>query len=134
MGYSPKIWGKEGWHLIHFVALNYPEKPTEEDKKNYKTFYEMLQHTLPCEGCSYNWGLKMKEHPPKLDNREELVHWTIDMHNFVNKGHGKKELEYEKAIKLVFAKRYREIIKDSAILSVGLISTILFLSYRFTRK
>jgi hypothetical protein len=29
MGISPKVWGKEGWHFIHYVALNYPDKPTQ---------------------------------------------------------------------------------------------------------
>ena len=35
MGVSPKHWGREGWKFIHWVALTYPSKPTEKDKKNY---------------------------------------------------------------------------------------------------
>jgi len=48
MGVSPKHWGKEAWKFIHWVALTYPNKPNEKDKKNYLKFFESLQDVLPC--------------------------------------------------------------------------------------
>jgi hypothetical protein len=42
MGVSPKHWGREGWKFIHWVALTYPNKPTEKDKKNYRNYLETL--------------------------------------------------------------------------------------------
>jgi len=47
MGVSPKHWGREGWKFIHWVALTYPNKPTDKDKKNYLQFFESLQDVLP---------------------------------------------------------------------------------------
>ena len=72
MGYNPKLWGNEGWYFIHFVALNYPIKPTKEDKEKYTLFFESLKRTLPCEGCAFNWAQKIEKYPPKLDNRKSL--------------------------------------------------------------
>jgi hypothetical protein len=36
MGLNPELWGRQGWHYIHIVALNYPEQPTEQDKKDFR--------------------------------------------------------------------------------------------------
>jgi hypothetical protein len=48
MAITPEIWGPHGWKFMHYVALAYPAKPTEEDKKNYKIFFESIQNILPC--------------------------------------------------------------------------------------
>ena len=34
-------WGEYLWHTIHFVALGYPNNPSDIDKKNYKNFFEI---------------------------------------------------------------------------------------------
>lgn len=134
MGFSPKQWGNEGWHLIHYVTLNYPSKPTEEDKKRYMGFLESLQYVLPCEGCSYNWGLKLKENPPKLDNRKEFFQWSVDMHNEVNKSHGKKELTYEEALNRIAKKKQIELIKDSILLCTFTIGFLTMFSYVISKR
>jgi hypothetical protein len=122
MGYNPRLWGNEGWYFIHFVALNYPMNPTQDDKEKYTLFFESLKRTLPCEGCAFNWSQKIEKYPPKLENRKALFEWTVDMHNFVNKEHGKRQLNYDEALKKINEKKENEIIKDSFIKS-----TILFI-------
>ena len=117
MGYSPKLWGSEGWYFIHFVALNYPLHPSEKDKENYMQFLNSLQHTLPCEGCSYNFGEKMKTHPPNLNSRIEFFNWTVDVHNSVNRQTKKKELSYEEAFNAVAKRKEIERLKDSFIIT-----------------
>ena len=32
---DPNIWGPHAWFLIHTVCLNYPDNPTDEDKKRF---------------------------------------------------------------------------------------------------
>jgi hypothetical protein len=128
MGYNPKIWGPEAWHFIHFVALNYPINPTEDDKRRYNNFFHSLQYTLPCEGCAYNFGEKLKKHPPKLESRKSLFEWTVDIHNEVNESNGKKKLTYEEAIRKIDMKQDLKILKESfAITSFGL----LFILFNF---
>ena len=136
MGYSPKIWGKEGWHFIHMTALNFPLEPTEEDRKNYMQFLESLQFVLPCEGCAYNWSEKLKTHPPKMENRDEFFRWTVDMHNQVNVSNGKKEINYEDALKRLDEKRKLESLKDSFVLTSALagITAIFYSLYKVFKK
>jgi hypothetical protein len=117
MGISPKLWGNEGWHFIHMTALNYPEKPTEQDKKNYTQFLESLVYTLPCEGCSFNWLKKLRETPPNLNSRKEFFEWTVDRHNEVNKSNGKREISYDEALKKINTKKSVESLKDSFIIA-----------------
>jgi len=113
MGYNPKIWGPEAWHFIHFVALNYPVEPTEIDKKRYRRFFYSLQHTLPCEGCAYNFSEKIKNTPPRLENRKSLFEWSVDMHNEVNVSHGKLKISYEDALQKINDKREIKALKES---------------------
>jgi len=124
MGYNPKLWGSEGWYFIHYVALNYPLNPTEKDKKSYFQFFASLEHTLPCEGCAFNFGEKMKKYPPKLENRESLFNWTVDMHNSVNKENGKPEISYEKAFEEISKRKDNQNLKES--LAIGSFVSFLF--------
>jgi hypothetical protein len=113
MGFDPKFWGPEAWWFIHLVALNYPINPSEEDKKNYTKFFESLKNTLPCPGCAFNFGEKLKKTPPRLENREQLFNWTVDVHNEVNKSHGKPEISYEEALKKISEKKDIEKLRES---------------------
>lgn len=97
MGYSPSMWGKQAWHFIHLVALQYPEIPTQEDRDNYLAFFKSLQNTLPCPACSKHFQENMERMPINLDSREGLFKWTVDMHNEVNKKTNKRVLSYDEA-------------------------------------
>jgi len=122
MGYNPKVWGPEAWRFIHFVALNYPIKPTQEDKKRYNNFFHSLQHTLPCEGCAYNYSEKIKKHPPRLESRKSLFEWTVDIHNQVNESNGKKQFSYDQALEKINDERENKKIKESfSIASFGML-------------
>jgi hypothetical protein len=132
MGYSPLIWGKEGWHFIHFVALAYPEYPTEEDKINYSKFFESLKDVLPCPTCSYNYEKKIKEHPPALENKKSLFRWTVDVHNSVNKENGKEIVSYEDAEKKLFADLYAPYLKGIFV-STALIGLILLTTKKLVK-
>jgi len=122
MGYNPKAWGPEGWHFIHFIAMNYPITPTEDDKQKFNTFFQSLQYTLPCEGCAYNFGEKLKKSPPRLESRKSLFEWTVDMHNEVNVSTGKQKINYDQAIDEINKKPYIKTLKESfAITSFGLL-------------
>ncbi len=82
----PEVWGPFFWHTIHIVALGYPEKPTYAHKKAAKEFFESLQYLLPCEVCRkhYSQNLTVMPITPHLDRRQDLLKWTIEIHNRVN--------------------------------------------------
>jgi hypothetical protein len=87
MHIPPTVWGPFFWHTIHIVALGYPNKPSYTDKKCAKEFYESLAFLLPCAVCREHYKAHISEHPitPFLDTKRDLLKWTIDIHNKVNK-------------------------------------------------
>ena len=50
-GMLTRVWGPSLWFFLHTVSFNYPENPTEDDKRNYHNFFDSLKHVLPCEKC-----------------------------------------------------------------------------------
>jgi hypothetical protein len=99
---NPKIWGKYVWVSIHVIALGYPDKPSEEDKKHYKEYFMNLWKVLPCYKCSLNYLRHLKELP--IDNalidNTTLFKWTVDLHNIVNKETGKRQVPLEEALEM----------------------------------
>jgi hypothetical protein len=97
---EPSIWGKHGWIFLHSVTMAYPDNPTLEDKQNFKTFFNLLRHTLPCNVCKVNYGKHWDSNPPKgvFDSKRSLVEWFIGIHNTANKFAKKPILTYDQVI------------------------------------
>jgi hypothetical protein len=113
MGYGPDVWGPHGWRFIHFITMGYPDEPTEDDKKTYKKFFELLGSVIPCRICGDHFKSHLKKHPMDdeiLKNRESLMAWGVNIHNIVNKMNGKKEYSIEEGI--------TDIIKNNKVCSV----------------
>ena len=100
MQFPPSVWGPFFWHTIHIVALGYPKKPTYTDKKCAKEFYESLAYLLPCSICREHYRTHLTKQPITtfLDSREDLLRWTILIHNQVNTMLGKQEWSKEEVI------------------------------------
>tara|TARA_B100000787_G_scaffold159117_1_gene137000 strand:+ start:266 stop:691 length:426 start_codon:yes stop_codon:yes gene_type:complete len=90
------VWGPSAWTFLHTITYNYPENPTDNDKKNYHNFFMNLQHVLPCKKCQahYTENIQKYDLNNSLDNRDDLVKWLIDIHNEVNKHTGKRVWTY----------------------------------------
>ncbi len=97
---NQNIWGPHLWFSLHTMSFVYPLKPSDNDKKNYKLFFESLKYTIPCSICRKNYIRHWKEYPidKHLNSRKELVYWLIDLHNIVNTETGKKILSYDTVI------------------------------------
>ena len=87
MHLPPTVWGPFFWHTMHIVAIGYSKHPTYTDKNCAKEFFESLVFLIPCSICRehYKEHLTNKPITPFLDSREDLLKWTIDIHNKVNK-------------------------------------------------
>jgi hypothetical protein len=112
MGISPSYWGREAWHFIHYVTLNYPEQPTEQDKKNYLDFLNVLPFVLPCPICGIHFVENMKNIPPRMDSMKEFFEWSVDMHNEVNKVNNTKVLSYQEALDEVVRNGNKKFIEE----------------------
>lgn len=96
----PEVWGPIFWHTIHIVALGYPEKPNYTQKKSAKEFFEALIYLIPCEVCRKHYAqhMTMKPISQHLDRRQDLLKWTIDLHNEVNSSLEKPRLSEREVI------------------------------------
>ena len=98
---NKEIWGKHIWYTIHFIALGFPNKASNIDKKNYKNFYMNLPNIIPCQECEKHLITNLNNYPIDnyLDTKERLFEWTVILHNQVNKILGKNEWSLDKANK-----------------------------------
>ena len=95
------IWGKHVWKALHYIALGYPNNPTIQQKEDYKMFYELLKSVLPCKLCSNHYIDHLKQYPLSEDvlkNKDNLLKWTIELHNLVNEQLGYPILSYNDAL------------------------------------
>jgi GTP-sensing pleiotropic transcriptional regulator CodY len=104
MNIGPNTWGPYGWKFIHFIALAYPINPSNDDKVNYKNFFNNLGNVLPCQLCIDNYKKHLMLYPLNdiiLSSNDKLLKWSIDMHNEINKSNKKKVYDYDTAINLI---------------------------------
>ena len=95
------VWGSPAWLFLHSIALNYPKNPTYTDKINMKTFFETVGKVLPCNSCKKHYMDNIKKLPIQLNSKDELVKWTIDFHNLVNKILGKRIISEKEALSAI---------------------------------
>lgn len=93
------VWGPPLWHSLHTISFNYPVKPSEKQKEEYKSFFKGIGKVLPCKYCRDNFKKNLKVLPLNkkvFKNRETLSRWVYQLHELVNKNLGKKSgLSYE---------------------------------------
>lgn len=86
---SPNFWGKNMWFSLFSVAFGYPDYPTENDKINYKTFFELMGDVLPCSKCRKSYKNHINSGNTKLNydifkSRKSLTKWLYLLQNKTN--------------------------------------------------
>ena len=107
---NPNIWGPQLWFSLHIITFNYPNNPTNNDKLNYKNFFNSLANVIPCTYCKHNFKIHMKKLPliNALQNKNTLIKWLFDIHNLTNKHLNKKIFSYQEFMnkyKIIFQKK-----------------------------
>ena len=99
---EPNIWGKHAWIFLHSVSMNYPDNPSNNDRKNYKDFFENLRYVLPCEVCKKHFSQHIQSNSivSALHSKKKLVEWVIEVHNQVNISLNKPTMNYDQVIDL----------------------------------
>jgi hypothetical protein len=126
-------WGRNIWKTIHYVAIGYPSNPTSNDKINYKNFYISLSNVLPCKICQEHYKdnlLKLPLTNEVLMNNNNLLKWTIDLHNLINEQLGYPIISYDKALNEIYS--YEEIKYDY--IKIILIIFFIFLLIKYIIK
>jgi len=96
-------WSYEKWHTMHCVGYNYPDSPTDEEKANYKIFFTVLQHTIPCCVCQRHYAdhISKKGFITELTDdifksKHTLTLWLYNLHKIVVESTGfDYDLSYE---------------------------------------
>lgn len=132
---NPNLWGPHGWKFMHYVALGYPDKPTLQDKNNYKFFYNNLTNILPCKKCKIHYSKNIKDNPidNNLDNKNDLFEWTVDIHNMVNRENNKTVYTYEQAYNIYnkqYIEKYDEIYKLIILILILLLVYFIYSKYK----
>ena len=98
----PSIWGPHLWYIMHIISFEYPETPSEYDKRIYHDFYTSLKDVIPCQDCRKHYREFITRYPisPHLDSRSALIKWVVQVHNFVNNSLGKPEMTLEQVLNL----------------------------------
>src|SRR5579872_4707058 len=86
MSIDPELWGASGWSFLHYVAASYPAIPNEQERQNFKNFFEHLQNVLPCTECREHYTKLLQQMPIDsfLVSGQQLRQWLTSVHNTVN--------------------------------------------------
>ena len=87
-GMLTPVWGPSLWHSLHTISFNYPNQPTNEEKKNYMNFILQLEYVLPCKYCRINFKKNLKAVPlnmAQMKNRETFSRFVYNLHEHINK-------------------------------------------------
>ncbi len=91
-GFLTTVWGPALWHSLHTISFNYPVKPSDEDKKHYRSFMLNLVNILPCKYCRENLKRNYKVFPLKMScmkDRNSFSRYVYRLHERINKNLGK---------------------------------------------
>ena len=92
---SPSEWGNHCWRFLHASSFTWPDNPTPEQQKSAKQFYNNLGEMLPCQRCRAHYNYHIRKKPPKVDSKDHLSRWLVDIHNEVNVSQGKSTVDYD---------------------------------------
>jgi hypothetical protein len=90
-----RFWGPQFWATLEFLAFNYPQNPSDQDRQNMKTLYSLLPELLPCSSCQTHFAQLLKDYPIQLDSRDTLTRWLVEAHNRVNDRLKKPRVTYD---------------------------------------
>ena len=76
--------GRASWHLLHTMSVKYPLNPTKRDRQDYLSFIKLFAQFYPCGDCASHFQRLLVKLQPRVENREEVIQWTCEIHNLVN--------------------------------------------------
>ena len=92
------VWGPSAWRFLHAVSFAYPETPTSEQQDAALQLFLSLRHMIPCGDCCGHYCSEIQRSPPRVESREALSRWLVDIHNRVNARLGKPQYPYAAAL------------------------------------
>ncbi|GBG84565.1 hypothetical protein CBR_g38847 [Chara braunii] len=91
--------GRCTWMFLHALADQYPDCPTEQQRRDVNDILNIMTRIYPCEGCADHFKQLLEEHPPRTSNGYEFQQWMCETHNVVNRKIGKPEYPCHKLVR-----------------------------------
>lgn len=87
------FWGPKLWKLIHTISYYAPTQLSDIQKKNYYYFYTFLiPRCIMCIKCQMHYRRMMEKFQFDGSTRDELINYSIELHNRVNRRLRKQQL------------------------------------------
>lgn len=98
---KPEYWGRHGWAYLWAIALNFPEKATQEQRGALRRFLGAMGELLPCQKCRDHYQERHAD-GTALDaasaSGAALRQWVLGLHNAIRtEQHGRPPLAEEDA-------------------------------------
>ncbi|XP_032597204.1 FAD-linked sulfhydryl oxidase ALR [Drosophila grimshawi] len=77
------------WGLLHTMAAYYADNPTDTEKRDMRTFFDVLSRLYPCDYCAKDIRKDIAVNPVNVDSQKDLAQWLCKFHNRVNDKLGK---------------------------------------------
>ncbi|KAJ3271122.1 hypothetical protein HDV01_007059 [Terramyces sp. JEL0728] len=66
------------------MSVKFPLEPKQSDQQAFLDFIKLFATLYPCGDCASHFQRLLKQHPPRVKNRDDVVQWTCEIHNLVN--------------------------------------------------
>lgn len=95
--------GLSSWSLLHSIAANYPESPSNKHQSDLKQFLKLFGNFYPCWYCGEDFEKYMAKNEPKTGTQDDFGKWLCEAHNDVNAKLGKPQFDCN-----LWKKRWRD--------------------------
>ena len=89
-------WKQYTWIVFHNIAKSYDDS----NKDRYNDFFESFKVVIPCKICREHYKKNVSENDMNIYSNlesDKIFNWTVNLHNTVNRMHGKSQWSYDKA-------------------------------------
>jgi hypothetical protein len=106
------------WRNLHWLSVNYPENPNDDEKHQLKQLIEIMMEKdgLSCVICRNHFIQWVKKHDIDeiVKNKTNLFAFFWSCHNDVNKRKGKSIISYDSVYKLYTKKNWKVLLPNNA--------------------
>ena len=95
------VWGPSAWNLLHVVAFQYSDTPSDEEKRRAYNFLITFSDAIPCETCRIHFSKMIARDITQgsssaiFDSRDAFARATVEWHNVVNDRLNKPRLTFD---------------------------------------
>lgn len=97
---KPWCFGNPTWEFIQRACMQFPEKPTDEQRKSKRQLLRRVIEDLPCTSCRTHASAYWEHTPPDLRSQRTLFTWAWAFHNTVNARLNKEPVHFDEALRL----------------------------------